>query len=352
MANAFRVSEALERQIDIYHYLQSRDGGDVLSGLGEVNTEGAPPDWDEAKKRLVAGSLRRIINSTPTYLTQSDAYYIDSNICDLCRQSSASLPDWTLYPEFLPSPRGFALLERPGSMHMAGTVNKELVELAAPIHAFQWSEIKGPPFSGGGIYIVWYAQLLIADRNNRVLDRKQWYPVMPTIWAYNEGFAHAAGLRHHAHSKEWLRSGEDLSHIPSRTHAGIEYEYPGEAATAHALAYIAAFFSFTKQRILVDSRHSPDHIYRKSYQARRIDWKQLEEIRVITLRKVDHKSVAADGAGEKPDWQFRFAVSGHWRNQYYPSRKIHQPVWINGYIKGNEALPLKPVPMTVFNVSR
>lgn len=40
------------------------------------------------------------------------------------------------------------------------------------------------------------------------------------------------------------------------------------------------------------------------------------------------------------DWSHRWLVSGHWRNQWYPSEGVHRPIWIDAFVKGPSDAPL------------
>jgi len=59
-------------------------------------------------------------------------------------------------------------------------------------------------------------------------------------------------------------------------------------------------------------------------------------VRVISLRR--HASTPGDGDGR--EYQHQWIVKGHWRQQWYPSRGVHRPVWIAPHIKGPEGAPL------------
>ncbi len=62
-------------------------------------------------------------------------------------------------------------------------------------------------------------------------------------------------------------------------------------------------------------------------------------VTVIALRRV-HGEGASSGDGEGRDYSHRWIVGGHWRNQWYPSREVHRPVWIAPYVKGPDDKPL------------
>lgn len=59
-------------------------------------------------------------------------------------------------------------------------------------------------------------------------------------------------------------------------------------------------------------------------------------VRVIELRRPAH-SGAGDGSRE---FHHQWIVRGHWRQQWYPAREVHRPVWIAPHIKGPEGAPL------------
>lgn len=63
-----------------------------------------------------------------------------------------------------------------------------------------------------------------------------------------------------------------------------------------------------------------------------------ETVVVVRLRKFETNY---SGNNEtEVDWSHRWLVSGHWRNQYLPSRGTHRQQWISGYVKGPSDKPL------------
>ncbi|GAA4846290.1 hypothetical protein [Kitasatospora terrestris] len=60
-------------------------------------------------------------------------------------------------------------------------------------------------------------------------------------------------------------------------------------------------------------------------------------VRVIELRRPQG---APGEASEGRDWQHQWIVRGHWRQQWYPSRQVHRPVWIAPHVKGPEGAPM------------
>jgi hypothetical protein len=65
-------------------------------------------------------------------------------------------------------------------------------------------------------------------------------------------------------------------------------------------------------------------------------------VRTVTLRYTHHdpEIIEAHLEGEGRIYRHRWYVRGHWRNQWYPSRDEHRPIWIPSYIKGPDGAPL------------
>lgn len=64
---------------------------------------------------------------------------------------------------------------------------------------------------------------------------------------------------------------------------------------------------------------------------------EARPVRVIELRRP--KRTEGDGDGSR-EYHHSWIVRGHWRQQWYPKREVHRPVWIAPHIKGPEDAPL------------
>lgn len=59
-------------------------------------------------------------------------------------------------------------------------------------------------------------------------------------------------------------------------------------------------------------------------------------VRVISLRRR-----AGESSGDSDrEYHHQWIVRGHWRQQWYPERQVHRPIWIAPHIKGPEGAPL------------
>jgi hypothetical protein len=110
---------------------------------------------------------------------------------------------------------------------------------------------------------------------------------------------------------------------------------------------VQALFNFMGQKIVGIERHSPDHYQRRRLKRqKRPNW----EVKVVTLRRYQQK---LEGGGHGTiDWQCQWTVTGHWRDQWYPSKNRHEPIWIEPFVKGPPDKPLKDPKNTIFSVRR
>lgn len=72
-------------------------------------------------------------------------------------------------------------------------------------------------------------------------------------------------------------------------------------------------------------------------------------VTVITLRRPKSES---SGEHRDVEWTKRWLVSGHWRNQWFPSLGMHKQILINPYIKGPLDKPLEIRDRRVFQLVR
>jgi hypothetical protein len=61
-------------------------------------------------------------------------------------------------------------------------------------------------------------------------------------------------------------------------------------------------------------------------------------VSVVRIRHRENTPIQDEPATRT--YHVRWTVRGHWRNQWYPSRGEHRPVWINPHIKGPDGAPL------------
>lgn len=168
----------------------------------------------------------------------------------------------------------------------------------------------------------------------------------------------------------WIE-GESIGHLLQRTEREYASRYgPGGDLAKHAtegilqglsktlgiVERVARFFAagclWMEQKILVSSggrieRHARKRMERETFS------RPLNDIQIIQLRRrTSGASQSLEPETGSRNWQCRWVVSGHWRNQFYPSKGAYSPKWIEPYDKGPDGLPFKVPSHKVYAVKR
>lgn len=118
----------------------------------------------------------------------------------------------------------------------------------------------------------------------------------------------------------------------------IDYEraWDGERlGQDDTLAILLTTWLLMQQQLADVSEVDPDRATRK--RLRRIG-QESAPIRVIELRRPKHTSSEPGESGR--NYTHRWITRGHWRQQWYPARQVHRPVWIAPHVKGPEGAPM------------
>ena len=72
------------------------------------------------------------------------------------------------------------------------------------------------------------------------------------------------------------------------------------------------------------------------------DWSDPKYLtNIVDLRRKEKRPVKTDDDGEKIARQFQWWTTGHWRNQWYPSKGIHKLKWIPQHLNGPTDKPIR-----------
>lgn len=130
-------------------------------------------------------------------------------------------------------------------------------------------------------------------------------------------------------------------------------QVPGSAQDGmrFVLRFLWAGIAFCHQRIFLDRAERADRPTRRRAAALLESHDPAPDVHVITLRR----PVAAPSSEEARDvdWQWRWWVRGHWRNQACgPERSERETIWISSHLKGPDDRPIKPLGTTVYEVKQ
>jgi len=232
-------------------------------------------------------------------LDRAVPYYWAPDLVQLLAQVAPGLPgSWLLTPDVLPTPAGFAWFTL--------AIAPPSVEENHPIIALNW-----------------YPHHLYGTE-------------MLVLWAWTgDGEGHLLPVQ-----ISYWRFGTTLQQ--SQQNPGGD---PLPECIRELAALMAASFALMHQRVLVPRATPADRPTRRRLRA---IVPEPPLIRVVTLRRRAPRDPAA--TPHPVAWSWQWVVAGHWREQWCPARRCHQPRWILPYVKGPADKPLKAPATRLFAV--
>jgi hypothetical protein len=285
--------EAVERKLEYIRHFDQRQWEHQRTDL--------PPD-DE-----LPGGNRAVFSMMRHAVVAGEPYYWAPMLCGLVESLALTVPDhWQMHRTRLPSRTGFFSFANP------------ILTDDAVIDACAWYADDAAP-----------ANMVVATLYMTEVGRNPNCPV-------------------HQGVRTWLwEEGKPLSvYVDAESATNCPTDDPIPRSTARALA---AMFALLEQQIFVTSR---ERIPRPTRRRAKAAGHEVEFVRVVRLREVRHTKDARGDHTIDVEWTCRWIVSGHWRDQWYPSLGCHQPIYILPYVKGPDDLPLKPQTQRLFAVIR
>jgi hypothetical protein len=102
-----------------------------------------------------------------------------------------------------------------------------------------------------------------------------------------------------------------------------------------AAAVVAALLLMQQPGVATKNAAKWDRLDMAKLKRRKIN---PDEVRILKLRRAPRDKHETTSPGH--EYHHRWIVRGHWRNQYFPSRDGHKPIWIAPHVKGPEDAPL------------
>jgi hypothetical protein len=247
-------------------------------------------------------------------LLRAELFWVDEHMTDLVLAAAPSIPEFFLQPEDLPSPYGMIVFEKPLRISSSPDEYDDKVHTIAAV----WGDatVAGSPHPG--VWVSWYTD---TARNYEHVDPRRvsadigWVRLgLPPLSYDNESYI--------PFSDEPLGWAEPI--------ANEHNDYRG----VDLMMELRAAWILMQQPIATVSEAELDRSTRRRLERQKIEPKP---VRIITLRRP--KSSSEHGESDR-EYHHRWIVRGHWRQQWYPSREVHRPVWIAPHIKGPEDAPL------------
>jgi hypothetical protein len=306
-----RPQDLPEVRADVLHWHLQHGPAffDVCIRAGKMDLRPAGPAH-EAAAYLAKAEADRVM--------RAELYWIDADMAELAMAAAESLPEFTLMPEDLPSPRGLMVFEKPVYTYAEPGTGRQ-----AHLNAVAWGPFNHSNFPHGGIWVSWYSdrdQNLEAEANSGILTQ-------------DEKNLMRQGLPPLSYDQEEVYPFSPKA-LPALTTTGKPsqpFSIDGRYETSDLLRVT---WLLMQQPLADITEIEPDRAARK--RLARVG-REPAMVRVIGLRRP--KNSAGPGNGDR-EYHHQWIVRGHWRQQWHPKRQVHRPVWIAPHIKGPEGAPL------------
>ena len=355
--------DAYDAQMALWRWYRAGDRG------GRIGARWLAESYEFNAKELQDGTkfmLSELYAAEFGRLIDLDPIYVSEEMCEVVEAASESFKPEALLETDLITPRGFLYFARPFEVpdrfekpmtiqaaswtriyQTVGEAEKRAFEdevlsrsagLPADPHGDfgPWEHVPGQfaimetvaeehGVKAGGVALTIYSQTDAAKLHGWVQESHAsggWPPVIPT------------------HLTPWY-FGMDFD--------GNQWDEIGKPTGAvWWWKVVQTTFRLMQQRLAHRSLARPDRAGRR--EARRLSFRDDTEVVIVRLRR--EAGERHDPTGEEANYSHRFIVSGHWRNQWYPSDRVHRHVGISPYVKGPEDKPLIVRPRRVYQWER
>jgi hypothetical protein len=251
-------------------------------------------------------------NTEDDRLAKAELFYVTREMTELVVAAARSMPTWSLAPEDLPAPRGLIYFD--GLTDFRNLPTTAMTWGPCPQAVVDWCGLK----SSG----LWLSHYVDAGDLAHVFTRKG---ISAPPLLYGSESLCAFGEQ---------ESGNVSFYRDPDTRDVIESNTQDLIGRVGSLVVAKAAWLLMQQGIAECVDVSPDRAARKRL-ARA--GHQPRPVRVIELRRP--KTTSTHGDSDR-QYHHRWITRGHWRQQWYPARQVHRPVWIAPHIKGPEGAPL------------
>lgn len=230
-------------------------------------------------------------------------FYVTKDMTEKAIEASKTMPNWLISTDDVPAMNGFMYLEGLEMSPWDGGKRKRVSS------ALSWAVTQ---LDGASIFEIGY---YIDFRSGLEFPRKT---------------SMRAGMKS-------LRIGSRLvltSFVPWLI--GDKADGVPDMEPMETMALLKTIWLMMRQNEIVDSseiepsRNSAKRIRRQGLDPR--------SVRIVDIRRRRYASQGREQYAREYD--HRWKVRGHWRNQWYPSRGVHRPKWIEEHVRGPEDAPL------------
>ncbi|MGA2669837.1 MAG: hypothetical protein ABSF21_00215 [Dehalococcoidia bacterium] len=295
--------EAIRKQLDMAESLSNNDVGSFSSVIEYPNNK----EKYNFKKMFISS------------ISNAEPFWVSRQIEELVLSASENLPPVPLTRELFPVPNGFIYFEQPIEL---SDIKQSMMEINK-LRAICWDTSIASENSIQGILLM----LMLWDRFDKKL--KLW---VTQGWVFGDSY-------------DAIQHDDALIDNP-KAYERLSKEIWNKSEQRCRKIFLT-LLCFIKQRLFTTIKTpGTNALYRKPINKPE---PEVPLINIITLRP---KTTVLSGEHRDVDWQYRWLVRGHWRQQWYRSDNTHRAIWITPYIKGPENKPLKKPSVNLFAVIR
>lgn len=257
-------------------------------------------------------------NTEADRLAKAELYWVSEEMTELCVAAARSMPNWELTSEDVPSPGGFIVFEG-----LAG------LRPDFPSTAFSWgpcprrAAAESMLKDGVGLWLSAYTDVATAYETAGLSLTTARTQLASMMYA---GESVATYGR---------REAGDISFTSENGELAVSTDDHLLISKVSSLVLVKTAWLLMQQPLASVSEIKPDRAAVKRLR-RAGQGEELMATRVINLR---HRS-AESGTASDREFRHQWIVKGHWRQQWFPVRQVHRPVWIAPHVKGPEGAPL------------
>lgn len=319
--------EHLRSSVEHEHTVQT-----LLGGLGTLSPQTGDPAQDASI--LLADERSR--------LATAELYYVTEDMTRLATAAAESLPVHSFHAEDVPAESGFMLFSEPLGTYTSTKV-RNMQDTLVHVVAVSWgpSQMVQP---GAGIWMTFWSFTDI-ESTARTLQRDGGMSSNKAYEFVRQNMSTLAWdnelVMHYGASQIGIVSEDSSYNQPRGTSEPIDPEQGWEQVRGTTMEWAqvtrAAWLLITQPGVtdvedLAQSRAIRRRAERNGYNA--------SPVRVVRVHDRANAPERASGDTDERTYHVRWTVRGHWRNQWYPSRGEHRPVWINPHVKGPSDAPL------------
>jgi hypothetical protein len=286
----------------------------------------------------------RLLQQEHRRLAGAELFYVTEDMTRLALAAAETLPVHNLHPEDIPAETGFVVFADPIGAYLPDPLADTPSDVVGvvTIVAASWGPLTGVLDGDPGVWITFWSAsdptaeipLIMKYRGlSRSAAEALYRRTRAELSWDNETINRfgAAGIR----IKETTDSGT-IVHGEDFDATEVGWEQVKNSTIAWGQVVRATWLLMTQPGVAaVDEQPLPRTVRRRAER----EGYNPNAVRVVRIR--DRADTPHREQHTERSYQVRWTVRGHWRNQWYPSRGEHRPVWINPHVKGPQDAPLR-----------